>query len=63
MIKSALSVKYITYRELESLLGVLLFAAKVVVPGRAFLRRMFNELASKAHIHRIHEDMRADLRW
>ena len=35
------------YADLESLAGFLSFAAKVIVPGRAFLRRVFDALRTK----------------
>ena len=34
-----------THEELQSLVGLLSFAAKVVCPGRAFLRRLYDALA------------------
>ena len=53
-------------RELESLVGLLHHACKVVRPGRAFCRRMINLLsgASRGH-HRIRlgREFRADLAW
>eukprot|EP00731_Ephydatia_muelleri_P017226 Em0010g324a len=54
--------------ELESLIGLLQHACKVVKPGRSFLRRMINLLsgpfASRAHhLVRLNRDFRADLSW
>ncbi|KAL5515864.1 hypothetical protein EMCRGX_G001105 [Ephydatia muelleri] len=53
-------------RALESLVGLLHHACKVVRPGRAFCRRMINLLsgASRGH-HRIHlgREFRADHAW
>ncbi len=37
-----LSKKSCTLRELQSLIGTLQFACRIVVPGRAFLQRMIN---------------------
>ena len=50
-------------KELESLTGYLAFASKVVPPGRAFLRRLYNALARDgSHIH-LDIDTRRDLQW
>ena len=53
-------------RELLSLIGQLVHACKVVVPGRIFLRRMF-DLASSCqkmdHWIRLNEAFRSDLTW
>lgn len=53
----------IPHRELESAVGFLSFAAKVVVPGRAFLRRLFDAIRRPVAIIRITSDMKADLLW
>ena len=55
-------------RQLESLVGTLQHACRVVKPGRAFLRRMIDLLrtpsATKAHHHiRLNGQFRADLQW
>ena len=47
MLKNALSKKKITLHALQSLLGSLNFACRAIVPGRAFLRRLY-PLCSKA---------------
>ncbi|HEY9760293.1 MAG TPA: reverse transcriptase domain-containing protein [Oculatellaceae cyanobacterium] len=52
--------------ELQSLVGKLVFAARVVQPGRTFLRRMLDTLrAAPSHSRRIRlsKDFRADLEW
>ena len=49
--------------ELRSLLGFLSFTAKVVKPGRAFLRRLFTALGEDTGRIRIAGDMRLDLLW
>ena len=51
------------YTELESLAGFLSFAARVIVPGRAFLRRIFDALREKKSWIRINKPIRADLTW
>ena len=53
-------------RDLESLVGKLQHACKVVKPGRTFLRRMFELLrgvAEKYHHIRLSNAFRSDLRW
>ncbi len=53
-------------RELLSLLGILHHAAKVVPPGRTFLRRMIDTsmLATQNHHHiRLGLGFRSDLHW
>ena len=64
-LKSMLLQPTVSRRELESLVGLLSFAAKVVVPGRAFLRRLFRVLSYTSHISiiRIDSSMKADLTW
>lgn len=62
-VKNLLKRATISHQELESAVGFLSFAAKVVIPGRAFLRRLFDALRRPAVIVRITGDMRADLLW
>lgn len=55
-------------RELESLVGLLNHACKVVRPGRSFLRRMIHLHSSvnrprQHHIIRLNTGFRADLAW
>ena len=51
------------FADLESLAGFLSFAAKVIIPGRAFLRRIFDALRKKSpHIH-LNKSIKADLSW
>lgn len=63
IVKNLLNRATIPHRELESAVGFLSFAAKVVVPGRAFLRRLFNAIRRPVAIIRITSAMRADLQW
>ena len=54
----------VTLRELQSLIGTLNFACSVVVPGRAFLRRLINltKGAKRAHHYiRLNRSTKADL--
>ena len=62
-VKDLLKKVTISHQELESAVGFLSFAAKIVVPGRAFLRRLFDALRRPTAIHRITSDMKADLLW
>ena len=55
----------VTLRELQSLIGLLNFACSVVVPGRAFLRRLIDLTIgiTKAHHHiRLTRTARADIK-
>ena len=61
--KDLLNRPSISHQELESAVGFLSFAAKIVIPGRAFLRRLFDALRTPAAIHHITNDMKADLLW
>ena len=64
LVKEALQKPTLSYQKLETLIGFLSFASKVVVPGRAFLRRLFNKLskADGAIIH-VNQEVKADLSW
>ena len=53
----------ISYRELESAIGFLSFAAKIVILERAFLRRLFDVIRRPVTIIRLFTDMKADLLW
>ena len=55
-----------TRRELESLIGSLHHACRVVTPGRTFLRRMIDLLCcfrNRHHPIRLNTEFRRDLRW
>ena len=55
-----------TKKELESLVGKLAFATRVVRPGKTFLRRMFELLSGirQPHHHvRLNAQFRSDLHW
>ncbi len=54
----------VTLRELQSLIGLLNFACKVILPGRAFLRRLTNLTrgTTKPHHHiRLNKEARLDI--
>lgn len=58
--------KACTLRELQSLIGQLNHACKVVRPGRVFLSRMFRLAASArrpSHRVRLNREFRSDLEW
>ena len=53
-------------QELDSLIGTLQYAAKVIHPGRSFVRRLIElqKQARRAHHYiRLHAQVRADLLW
>ena len=57
--------KVYTCRDLESLIGHLNHACKVVRPGRSFLRRMIDLLHHRKNVHYIHlsRGFQSDLQW
>ncbi|XP_048582553.1 uncharacterized protein LOC125561881 [Nematostella vectensis] len=64
-ISKFLTRKKVTLRELQSLNGLLNFACSVVVPGRAFLRRLIDltiGINSPLHYIRLSREVKADLR-
>ena len=59
-----LSKEKATLREIQSLIGVLNFACRAIIPGRPFCRRLINATCglTKAHHHvRLKKEIRADL--
>ena len=63
MVNDLLNRRVISRHELESAVGFLSFAAKIVIPGRAFLRRLFNAIRRPVAMIRITKHMKADLLW
>ena len=59
--KNLLKQATISHQELESAVGFLSFAAKIVIPGRAFLRRLFDALRRPVTTIRIISYIKADL--
>ena len=61
------SLKYekkISLREIQSVIGFLIFACMVVPPGRAFLRRLMDlstKISNPYHYVRLNKEARADL--
>ena len=62
-VKDLLHKASISHHDLESTVEFLSFAVKIVIPGRAFLRRLFNSLRTPTPWHRITPAMKADLHW
>ena len=60
-VETVLQQTQISRDEQHSLLGFLSFAAKVVVPGRIFLRRLFNALSTYHRVYHLNASMKADL--
>lgn len=61
-----LSKRACTRRELESLIGTLHYACKVIRPGRSFLRRAISLLSivKQRHHHiRLNAEFRSDMMW
>lgn len=66
VVSSWLDRRSCTRKELESLVGSLGHAARVVQPGRTFLRRMFELLSvprKPFHFVRLNASFRSDLLW
>ena len=66
MVAEWLGRKKATKRQLLSLIGHLAHAAKVVTPGRTFVRRMIDLAHSKqelSHWIYLNEEFRSDLQW
>lgn len=66
LLSDTLAKRSITKRDLQSLLGKLNFAARVVFGGRTYLRRIIdtvNRLRRPHHRVRINSQLRADLDW
>ena len=64
-VKAMMNRKKTSLKDLQSLLGTLNFACRVVVPGRAFLRRLFDltkGVVRKQHWIRLTKEARRDLR-
>ena len=65
LLEKFLYCKKVTLRELQSLIGLLNFACSVIVPGRAFLRRLIDLTMGHSkpqHFIRLTQTSRADLR-
>ncbi len=66
MLRSWSSKKNATKKDLQSLAGTLEDAARIIKPGKAFLRRIYTAVGglSKPHHHvRLNEAVRSDLAW
>ena len=59
----ALANSTISHHDLQTLVGLLQFAGRVIKPGRPFLRRLHDTLAKPTLFHHITTAVRDDLRW
>ena len=65
-VRKWISKKKATKREILSLVGLLQYAAKVVHPGRTFVRRMYSVAARVPELDyytHLNKDFRSDLSW
>ena len=62
-INDLLNRRVISRHELESAVGFSSFAAKIVIPGRAFLRRLFDAIRRPVAMIRTTRAIKADLLW
>ena len=65
MLEKFLKAKKVCLRDLQSLTGLLNFTCSVVIPGRAFLRRLFDltiGVSKPHHLIRLNNEVKADLR-
>ncbi|XP_062599327.1 uncharacterized protein LOC134260800 [Saccostrea cucullata] len=63
-INTVLQAKKVTLKQMQSLLGLLNFACRVVAPGRAFCRRLINStlgIKKQHHKIRITQNIKLDL--
>ena len=66
LLEDMIERKHCTLKELEHLLGKLQFASRVVIPGRTFLRRLYDaagHATQSFHRVRLSTACRLDLRW
>jgi hypothetical protein len=67
LVKSMLGKRTCTVKEMQSMVGFLGYASKVVYGGRTFTRRLINTVSDaklKPHMHiTINAYVRADLQW
>ena len=60
-ITDCISKALLHHKDLEFLVGYLSFVSKVVKPGRAFLRRLYNILVKGSIYIRLNTDIKRDL--
>ena len=66
LVASWLGMRFCTVKELESLVGKLQHASKVIRPGRTFMRRMFELLKGARRgqqFARLNAPIKSDLQW
>ena len=61
--KLYIKAKAITKKQLQSLLGKLLYLHRCVAPARIFVNRLLNRLRAASCLIRINEDIVKDLNW
>jgi hypothetical protein len=64
LLRSFMAKRKVTLKELQSLIGLLNFACRVIRPGRAFLRRMINltcAFSNPTHHISINKEAKADM--
>ena len=61
IVKNLLNSVTISYKKLELAIDFLTFIVKIVIPDRAFLRRLFDALRRPVSIYHIISDIKADL--
>jgi hypothetical protein len=62
-IRTMLHRSSVAYKELQSLVGLFSFASKVIIPGRPFLRRLYDALRREVFYLHVTPAIRADLEW
>ena len=62
-VNNLLNRRIISRHKLESAVGFLSLTAKIVIPRRAFLRRLFDAIRRPVAIIRITKAIKADLLW
>ena len=64
LVHQTLQKTHITLEGLQSLVGFLSFACKVILLGRTFIRRLLNALSNvKGKVLHLTANMRSDLKW
>jgi len=65
LVSSTLAQHLVTHRSLETTVGFLSFASKVVPASRPFLRRLYDALTATSRTHhiRVSLEIRKDLSW
>lgn len=62
LVNAALKKRSIFIKNLQSLIGFLAFASRVVIPGKAFFRRLYDALDSQHKHVRLTSSIKQDLK-